>query len=139
MIIAKMRYIILISTLLAISCTPQKRLARLCNNYPLMCETSIDTIYQIREVPTIDTLKVIEHHTLIDTFEVTNGRATTRVIVKRDTVLKRDSVLVTLEQVPDTIIQIKHKEIIKYRSRKTWIWWVLGAIALIIFIWLRRS
>jgi len=104
-----------------------------------MCETSIDTIYQIKEVPTIDTLKVIEHRTLIDTFEVTNGRATTRVIVKRDTVLKRDSVLVTLEQVPDTIIQIKHKEIIKYRSRKTWIWWVLGAIALIIFVWLRRS
>jgi len=132
-----MRYILLILSFLAISCTPQKKLARLCRNYPLLCETTIDTVYQIKEIPTIDTVKIIEHQTLIDTFEVTNGRATTRVVVKRDTVLKRDSVLVTLEQVPDTIIQIKVKEVVKYRS-KDWKWAGIFATALLLIFGLWR-
>ena len=87
-------------------------------------------------IPKLDTVKVVEHQTLIDTFEVTNGRATTRVVVKRDTVLKRDSVLVTLEQVPDTIIQIKVKEVVKYRS-KDWKWgWIFAtALLLILGLW----
>lgn len=131
-------FLFLILTMLS-GCTPQKKLARLCKNYPLICETSIDTVYQIREIPTIDTIKVIEHRTLIDTFEVTNGRATARVIVKRDTILKRDSVLVTLEQVSDTIIQIKHKEVVKHRNTSRWIWWVLVPLVLIIIIYLRRA
>ena len=88
-------------------------------------------------IPKLDTVKVVEHQTLIDTFEVTNGRATTRVVVKRDTVLKRDSVLVTLEQVPDTIIQIKVKEVVKYRS-KDWKWGGIFATALLLILGLWR-
>jgi len=131
-----MRYILLILLFSTISCTPQKKLARLCRNYPLLCETTTDTIFKIRMIPKLDTVKVVEHQTLIDTFEVTNGRATTRVVVKRDTVLKRDSVLVTLEQVPDTIIQIKVKEVVKYRS-KDWKWgWIFAtALLLILGLW----
>ena len=132
-----MRYILLILSFLAISCTPQKKLARLCRNYPLLCETTTDTIFKIRMIPKLDTVKVVEHQTLIDTFEVTNGRATTRVVVKRDTVLKRDSVLVTLEQVPDTIIQIKVKEVVKYRS-KDWKWGGIFATALLLIFGLWR-
>jgi len=133
-----MRYILLILSFLAISCTPQRRLTRLCKNYPLLCERTADTIYKIRMIPKLDTVKVVDHRTIHDTITVTNGRATSRVVLKRDTILKLDSIMVTLTQVPDTIVQIN--TVTKYHTKRSkwWIWVLLISLTLIVYSWLRH-
>ena len=148
MIIAKMRYILLISSILAIfsSCSFEKRMARrmdrLCAKYPPLCEMesrSVDTIYRVEFKPRLDTVKVVDY--LVDTIEVTNGDATTRVIIRQDTVTNKDTILVTLTQKPDTITTIRDKTVIKYRTRGTkwWVWVLITLGVRRVIIWLIRK
>ena len=118
-------------------CTPQARLTRLCNNYPLLCEgrtVEIDTLIEVREIPRLDTVKVVEH--LIDTTTIIQEGDTIRVILRQDTITNRDTVLVTYTQKADTVYRIREKEVIRYKT-KGYKWWAIlsSAIILILGLW----
>lgn len=124
------------------SCSYEKRMTRrmdrLCTKYPPLCQMeshSIDTIYKIRFAPRLDTVAVTRY--LHDTIEVTNGDARARVIIRQDTVENKDTVLITLTQKPDTLIQIREKTVIKYKTRKTkwWMWVLLTLLSIRVFKW----
>jgi len=133
--------IFIISTIFS-SCSYEKRMTRrmdrLCTKYPPLCQMeshSIDTIYKIRFTPRLDTVAVTRY--LHDTIEVTNGDARARVIIRQDTIENKDTVLITLTQKPDTLIQIREKTVIKYKTRKTkwWMWVLLTLLSIRVFKW----
>ena len=100
---------------------------------------SVDTIYRVEFKPRLDTVRVVDY--LVDTIEVTNGDATTRVIIRQDTVTNKDTILVTLTQKSDTITTIRDKTVIKYRTRGTkwWVWVLITLGVRRVIIWLIRK
>jgi len=118
------------------SCTPQRKIKRLCKNYPLLCEsrTTIDTVYQIRFAPRLDTVSVVEH--LTDTVEVVSDGDTIRVVLRQDTIFNRDTIELTHISKPDTITTIKWKEKVVYDTASNEWWWralfyILGVLSIV--------
>lgn len=89
------------------SCSPQKRIARLCKNYPLVCtpRTVVDTVFQVRFAPRLDTLKVVEER--VDTFEVISAGDTIKVVLRQDPIHHYDTVNIHHYPKPDTITTIE--------------------------------
>lgn len=104
------------------SCTPQKRIAILCKNYPLICEsrTDIDTIFQVKFAPRLDTLRVVEER--VDTFEVISAGDTIKVVLRQDPIHHYDTVNIHHYPKPDTITTIERDttEVVITPKR---VWW----------------
>jgi hypothetical protein len=116
-----------------ISCTPQKRLARLVKKHPNLIKT--DTVYYNDTLISVhsskDTIVSIHHH-VGDTVYIHSQKLTERIIY-----LKGDSILVQGDCAPDTVIH-KVKETINTISQQEGKtdytgWIVAGIVSLILF------
>ena len=112
-----MKYFILILTLA--SCSDARKLAKICERSPYLCDTTEvtrDTTYQVDTFATLDTSYITLPR---DTIEIVNEKVFTRIV--RD----HDTLMVYQEIEPDTVIQIKEKQVIKYKTkRRPWWSWV---------------
>ena len=94
-----MKYLILILSVLIISCTPQKKLARLVKKHPELVST--ETIYKSDTTITekIKTDSFFVSHQLTDTFTVVKDNIKYRIIKSFDTIR------INIEVPADTIIK----------------------------------
>lgn len=120
-----MKYTAIILLFLA-ACSPQKRISRLCDKYPKLC--NYDTTWT-------DTL--ISHRTLVDS-SFTMNRIDTIVFerygVKTQIYRHYDSFKV-LQHQTDTHYVINTQKVITVKQQvPKWIWWVLGVIVLVALI-----
>jgi len=121
-----------------IGCTPQRRLTRLCKNYPLLCETesrTVDTIFKVQFLPKLDTVRVVDR--LIDTLEVHDNGDTFIITLNQDTLFFRDTLRFERMSAPDTTTIYKERVVVKYKTKGVrWYLILSTAVILILGVWL---
>lgn len=134
-----MRNLFLLLIVLIAGCSPVKRIQRICERHPSVCEKDtlhiIDTL--ITQAVRADT---VVRYQIGDTIVLRKDRLTVRTIIKKDTIYQ------TGECAADTVIKyrtiVRDKVIIEDKKVSGWlIWLVLGGFIVGIFLaaWITRG
>lgn len=134
-----MRNLFLLLIVLIVGCSPVKRIQRICERHPRVCEKDtlhiIDTL--ITQAVRADT---VVRYQIGDTIVLRKDKLTVRTIIRKDTIYQ------TGECAADTVIKyrtiVRDKVIIEDKKVSGWlIWLVFGGVIVGIFLaaWITRG
>lgn len=129
-----------------VACSPQKRLQRLIAKHPELVRTDTITVHDTITIPG-DTVRDVRWLMAHDTITIENERQVVRVIrIPTGSPCDTARFLASIEGIvkPDTIyreIRVPVEKLVPCPPSKIplWVWLVIGGLALLLFLALRRK